>query len=137
MGGLRIIRIVIVTGLFSITACAWAEISILPDTDSCMLSIKGVSVPLQLEPPCALVRTAHNNQYFYHYGDSKVFIVAGQPAPVEQLAKWSVTAADKCSLQSQAIIVTKDKVRFTDKREGALTCPEIGVDEKVYRDFLN
>jgi len=68
-----------------------------------------------------------------HFG----YIVAGQAAPVSQLAKWSVTAEDNCSRQSQAVIVTDGKIQLSAVRAGGLACPAIGLDEKVYRDFFD
>ncbi|CAM3787271.1 hypothetical protein [Rheinheimera salexigens] len=84
----------------------------------------------------AKLKVEYKDHDYHKYDDNKVFIVAGQTTPIEQLAKWSVTKADKCSLQSQVVIVTKANVRLSAVRDGTLTCPNIGFDEKVYRGFI-
>lgn len=82
------------------------------------------------------LKVEYKDHDYHKYDDNKVFIVAGQTTPIEQLSKWSVTKADKCSLRSQAVIVTKANVRLSAVRDGTLTCPNIGFDEKVYRGFI-
>lgn len=130
------IRIPILITIFSIFSCAQADISISTANDKCTVTTEGQSVELHLTPPCELVKIDYKDHDYQQYDDSKVFIVAGQAIPIEQLSKWSVTTADKCSLQSQAVIVTKANVRLSAVRDGALTCPNIGLDEKVYRGFI-
>ncbi|WP_460856676.1 hypothetical protein [Rheinheimera gaetbuli] len=92
---------------------------------------------MQLSPPCARVKVDYKNHDYYQYDKTKVHIVAGQAAPLSQLTKWSVTEEDNCSLQSQAVIVTDGKIELSAVKEGSLTCPAIGLDEKVYRDFFD
>lgn len=113
-----------------------ADVSINTVNDRCTVTNTGQSLPLQLTSPCELVKVDYKDHDYYQYDKSKVYIVAGQAAPSSQLTKWSVTEEDRCSLQSQAVVVTEGKMRLSAVRENALTCPDIGLDEKVYRDFF-
>lgn len=113
-----------------------ADVSINTVNDRCTVTNTGQSLPLQLTSPCELVKVDYKDHDYYQYDKSKVYIVAGQAAPSSQLTKWSVTEEDRCSLQSQAVVVTEGKMRLPAVRENALTCPDIGLDEKVYRDFF-
>lgn len=113
-----------------------ADVSINTVNDRCTVTNTGQSLPLQLTSPCELVKVDYKDHDYYQYDKSKVYIVAGQAAPSSQLTKWSVTEEDRCSLQSQAVVVTEGKMRVSAVRENALTCPDIGLDEKVYRDFF-
>lgn len=124
-------------GILVTVPCAQADVSLSMVNDQCMVNSGGDSLALQLTPPCALVKIDYKNHDYYQYDKSKVYIVAGLAAPVSQLTKWSVTAEDNCSLQSQAIIVTDGKIQLSAVKEGSLTCPAIGLDEKVYRDFFD
>ena len=114
-----------------------ADVSINTVNDRCTVTNTGQSLPLQLTSPCELVKVDYKDHDYYQYDKSKVYIVAGQAAPSSQLTKWSVTEEDRCSLQSQAVVVTEGKMRVSAVRENALTCPDIGLDEKVYRDFFD
>ena len=113
-----------------------ADVSINTVNDRCTVTNTGQSLPLQLTSPCELVKVDYKDHDYYQYDKSKVYIVAGQAAPSSQLTKWSVTEEDRCSLQSQAVVVTEGKMRLSAVRENALTCPDIGLDEKMYRDFF-
>lgn len=113
-----------------------ADVSINTVNDRCTVTNTGQSLPLQLTSPCELVKVDYKDHDYYQYDKSKVYIVAGQAAPSSQLTKWSVTEEDRCSLQSQAVVVTGGKMRLSAVRENALTCPDIGLDEKVYHDFF-
>ena len=123
--------------ILAVASCAQADVSINNSTDTCTVTSAGQSLALQLTPPCELVKIDYKDHDYYQYDNSKVYIVAGQAAPVSQLIKWSVTEEDNCSLQSQAVIVTDGKIQLSAVREGALTCPAIGLDEKVYRNFFD
>ncbi|KKO44831.1 hypothetical protein WG68_13415 [Arsukibacterium ikkense] len=120
-----------------ITWCAQANISVSYANNVCTVTSEGKSLELQLTPPCNLVKIDYKDHDYFQYEDSNVFIVAGKPAPLTKVAKWSVTEADNCSLQSQAVMVTDGKVQLSAVRQDALTCPDIGLDEKVYRDFFD
>tara|TARA_Y100001937_G_scaffold78654_1_gene106645 strand:+ start:1935 stop:2300 length:366 start_codon:yes stop_codon:yes gene_type:complete len=109
---------------------AQADVSINTVNERCTVTNTGQGLILQLTPPCELVKVD------YQYDESKVYIIAGQAAPLAKLTKWSVTEEDRCSLQSQAVVVAEGKMRLSAVRENALTCPDIGLDEKVYRDFF-
>lgn len=130
-------RFVILAAVLSITSCAQVDISISSANNVCTVTSAGKSVELQLIPPCSLVKIDYQDHDYFQYNDSNVFILAGKPARLAQLAKWSVTEADNCSLQSQAVMVTDGKVQLSAVRQDALTCPNIGLDEKVYRDFFD
>lgn len=52
---------------------------------------------------------------------------------MDKLEKWSVEPSDHCSLEVQAVVVSDDGVNISDVQSGMLACPELGVDEKVYR----
>ena len=127
----------LLAAILAVTSCARADISISSANNICTVTSGGKSVELQLTPPCSLVNVDYQDHDYIQYDDSKVYIVAGKPAPLAQLAKWSVTEADNCSLQSQAVMVTDGKVQLSAVRQDALTCPDIGLDEKVYRDFFD
>lgn len=115
---------------------AQADVSVSMVNEQCMVTSTAESLALQLTPPCELVKIDYKDHDYYQYDKSKVYIVAGQAAPVSQLTKWSVAEEDNCSLQSQAIIVTDGKIQLSAVKEGSLTCPAIGLDEKVYRGLL-
>ena len=130
-------RLALLATILTVTSGAQAEISISSANDVCTVTSEGKSYELQLTPPCSLVKLDYKDHEYFQYDDSKVFIVAGKQAPLAQLAKWSVNEADNCSLQSQAVMVTDGKVQLSAVRQDALTCPDIGLDEKVYRDFFD
>jgi len=136
LGNFSINRFTFLFAILGVASCAQADVSVSMVNDQCMANSTGESLALQLTPPCELVKIDYKEHDYYQYDKSKVYIVAGQAAPVSQLTKWSVTAEDKCSLQSQAIIVTDGKIQLSAVKEGALTCPAIGLDEKLYRGFL-
>ena len=137
LGNCCINRIYFLFAILAVASCAQADVSINNSTDTCTVTSAGQSLALQLTPPCELVKIDYKDHDYYQYDNSKVYIVAGQAAPVSQLIKWSVTEEDNCSLQSQAVIVTDGKIQLSAVREGALTCPAIGLDEKVYRNFFD
>ncbi|MAD73642.1 MAG: hypothetical protein CML20_02360 [Rheinheimera sp.] len=137
LGNYSVIRLVSLAAILAVTSCAQADISVNSANDVCKVTSDGKSYELQLTPPCSLVKVDYKDHDYFQYYDSKVYIVAGKPAPLAQLAKWSVTEADNCSLQSQAVIVNAGKMHLSDVRQDALTCPEIGLDEKVYRDYFD
>lgn len=130
-------RFTLLFAILGVVSCAQADVSVSMVNEQCMVTSTAESLALQLTPPCDLVKIDYKDHDYYQYDKSKVYIVAGQAAPVSQLTKWSVIAEDKCSLQSQAIIVTNGKIQLSAVKEGALTCPAIGLDEKVYRDFFD
>lgn len=136
LGNFSINRFTFLFAILGVASCAQADVSVSMVNDQCMANSTGESLALQLTPPCELVKIDYKEHDYYQYDKSKVYIVAGQAAPVSQLTKWSVTAEDKCSLQSQAIIVTDGKIQLSAVKKGSLTCPAIGLDEKLYRGFL-
>jgi hypothetical protein len=137
LGNFSINRFTFLFAILGATSCAHADVSISTVNASCTVNSEGKALVLQLTPPCELVKIDYKEHDYYQYDKTKVYIVAGQAAAVSQLTKWSVTAEDNCSLQSQAIIVTDGKIQLSAVKEGALTCPAIGLDEKVYRDFFD
>lgn len=132
----RVNQLTWLLAIISVVSCAQADVSIINSTDTCTVTSAGQSLALQLKPPCELVKIDYKDHDYYQYDKSKVYIVAGQAAPISQLTKWSVAEEDNCSLQSLAIIVTDGKIQLSAVKEGSLTCPAIGLDEKVYRGFL-
>ena len=130
-------RFTLLFAILGVVSCAQADVSVSMVNEQCMVTSTAESLAFQLTPPCDLVKIDYKDHDYYQYDKSKVYIVAGQAAPVSQLTKWSVIAEDKCSLQSQAIIVTNGKIQLSAVKEDALTCPAIGLDEKVYRDFFD
>jgi hypothetical protein len=137
LGNFSVSRFAFLATILTVTSCVQADISVSSANNACTVTSGGKSVELQLTPPCSLVKVDYQDHDYFQYEDSNVFIVAGKPAPLAQLAKWSVTEADNCSLQSQAVMVTDGKVQLSAVRQDALTCPDIGLDEKVYRDFFD
>ena len=137
LGNFSINRLGFLIAILGVVSCARADVSVSMVNEQCMVTSTAESLALQLTPPCDLVKIDYKDHDYYQYDKSKVYIVAGQAAPVSQLTKWSVIAEDKCSLQSQAIIVTNGKIQLSAVKEDALTCPAIGLDEKVYRDFFD
>lgn len=137
LGNLSVSRLPCLAVILTVTSCAQADISISSANNVCTVTSEGKSYELQLTSPCNLVKIDYQDHDYIQYDDSKVYIVAGKPAALTQLAKWSVTEDDNCSLQSQAVMVTDGKVQLSAVRQGALTCPEIGLDKKVYRDFFD
>ncbi|WP_273023404.1 hypothetical protein [Rheinheimera sp.] len=136
LGNFSLSRLTFLFATLIVAACAQADIRISSLDDQCMVNSGGKSLALQLTPPCELVKVDYKDHDYYQYDKSKVYIVAGQAAPSSQLTKWSVKEEDRCSLQSQAVVVAEGKMRLSAVRENALTCPDIGLDEKVYRDFF-
>lgn len=137
LGNFSIIRIALLTTIFSISSCAQADISLSTVNGKCSVTTRGQSVELELTPPCELVKIEYKDHDYHQYNDNKVFIVAGQPAQLDKLTKWSVIEKDRCSLQSQAVIINKATVRVAAISYGSLTCPNIGLDEKFYRSVLD
>lgn len=137
LGNFGINRLCFLIAILAVASCAQAGVSIKNGNDSCTVTNADQSLALQLTPPCELVKIDYKDHNYYQYDKSKVYIVAGQAAPLSQLTKWSVSEEDNCSLQSQAVIVTDGEVKLSAVKEGSLTCPAIGLDEKVYRDFLH
>lgn len=137
LGNFSINRFTFLLAILGVASCAQADVSISTVKDSCTVTTAGQSFALQLTPPCELVKIDYKEHDYYQYDKSKVYIVAGQAAPISQLTKWSVAEEDNCSLKSQAVIVTDGKIKLSAVREGALTCPAIGLDEKVYRNFFD
>lgn len=137
LGNFSIKRLTVLIALFGVASCAQADVSVSMVNDQCMVNSGSESSALQLTPPCELVKIDYKDHDYYQYDKTKVYIVAGQAAPISQLTKWSVVAEDNCSLQSQAVIVTDGKIQLSAVQEGSLTCPAIGLDEKVYRDFFD
>lgn len=129
-------RFIFLITIMALASRAQADVSINTVNERCTVTNTGQSLILQLTPPCELVKVDYKDHDYYQYDESKVYIVAGQAAPSSQLTKWSVTEEDRCSLQSQAVVVTEGKMRLSAVRENALTCPDIGLDEKMYQDFF-
>lgn len=136
LGNFSINRFTFLFAILGVASCAQADVSVSMVNDQCMANSTGESLALQLTSPCELVKIDYKDHDYYQYDKSKVYIVAGQAAPSAKLTKWSVTEDDRCSLQSQAVVVTEGKMWLSAVRENALTCPDIGLDEKVYRDFF-
>jgi hypothetical protein len=137
LGNFSINRFTFLFAILGVASCAQADVSVSMVNDQCMVNSGGESLALQLTPPCELVKIDYKEHDYYQYDKSKVYIVAGQAAPLSQLEKWSVTKEDNCSLQSQAVLITEGKVQLSAVRDGGLACPAIGLDEKVYRDFFD
>ena len=137
LGNFSINRPCFLIAILVVASCAQADVSVSMVNDQCMVNSGDESLALQLTPPCKLVKIDYKEHDYYQYDKSKVYIVAGQAAPLSQLIKWSVVEEDNCSLQSQAVIVTDGKIQLSAVKEGALTCPAIGLDEKVYRNFFD
>ncbi|QLE84790.1 hypothetical protein FLM48_06645 [Shewanella sp. Scap07] len=116
-----------------ITSCVNAEVTINSNSTRCIAELNEQSIALEIQPPCSVVKVNQQGKGFHQYKGVKVYIVSGAPTPLEQLGKWSV---DNCSLISQAVFVENGLLSLSKVREKSLVCPDIGLDEKVYRDFL-
>ncbi len=74
---------------------------------------------------------------FKKYGEKEVYIISGAPSPLDKLSRWSVTKEDNCSLEYQAVIVNNETLSLSKVKDKTLVCPNLGLDEKVYRQFLS
>ncbi|WP_394200305.1 hypothetical protein [Shewanella waksmanii] len=119
-----------------ITSCVNAEVKISSNSTRCIAELNEQSIALELQPPCSVVKVNQQGESFHQYKGVKVYIVAGAPTSLEMLEKWSVTTEDNCSLKSQAVFVESGLLSTSKVRDKSLACPDIGLDEKVYRDFL-
>lgn len=137
LGNVSMIRPFGLLGSLLLMSCANAHVSLNDDSGQCVFDKDTQHIALQLKTPCSLVKVNDDGRYFYQYNNVKVYIVAGAPAALDELKRWQVKAIDKCSLQSQAVFITDGKMTVSTVRDKGLTCPTIGLDEKVYRHFLN
>ena len=131
--GLKIRLLSLLTS-FMLVACVKADVKL--DSEKCIVSKGKQSIKLQLAAPCSLVKADNKGHNFFLYEDIRVYIIAGAPASIDELSRWSVKAEDECTLQSQAIFISDNKLTSSTVRDKGLTCPRIGLDEKIYLDFL-
>lgn len=116
-----------------IASCAHADLTMSSSSDGCTVQTPAGSAELSLTPPCSMVKVGTEGKNYYRYDDKRVYVVAGKPAPMDKLEKWSVEASDHCSLDIQGVVVSDERIATSDVQSGMLACPELGVDEKVYR----
>lgn len=136
LGNIGIIRFACIIIPLTLFSYAHADIEMVLNSDQCIVTGNEKNIQLQLAPPCSIVKVGEDGKEFYQYENVRVYIIASAPAPLEKLQKWSVTVEDKCTLQSQAVFIENGAMSVSTIREKGLTCPQIGLDEKVYRDFL-
>lgn len=128
-------KLTIALSTILIASCAHADLSLSSSSEGCTVRLPGAEARLDLTPPCKMMKNEVKNSDYYEYGEKKVYIIAGEPASADQLEKWSVEPSDHCSLQMQAAVVMDDSIKISELKEGTLACPELGLDEKVYRGF--
>ena len=117
-------------------SCSNSNASIVLDENTCEVSMNNQIEKLQVSPPCSLVTVGDGNKNFFKFNESKVFIIAGAPARLSKLTRWSVKESDKCSLEYQGVIVLKNEFSLSEVKGKGLVCPKIGLDEKFYQQFV-
>lgn len=117
-------------------SCSNSNASIVLDENTCEVSMNNQIEKLQVSPPCSLVTVGDGNKNFFQFNESKVFIIAGAPARLSKLTRWSVKESDKCSLEYQGVIVLKNEFSLSEVKGKGLVCPKIGLDEKFYQQFV-
>ena len=124
--------------LMVLISCSNSNASIVLDENTCEVSMNNQIEKLQLSPPCSFVSAGNGNgnKSFFQFNESKVFIIAGAPARLSKLTRWSVKESDKCSLEYQGVIVLKNKFSISEVKGKGLVCPKIGLDEKFYQQFV-
>ncbi|CAM2784547.1 hypothetical protein [Pseudoalteromonas distincta] len=126
----------IFSSLLLLFSCSNINAGVLLDAEICEVSIGNNSEKLQLLPPCSLVKTENGKQNFFQFNESKVYIISGAPAKLDKLKRWAVKETDRCSLEYQAVIVVKNKTSLSKVKNNGLVCPNIGLDEKSYQQFV-
>ena len=122
--------------LMLLISCSNSNASIVLDENTCEVSMNNQIEKLQLSPPCSFVSAGNGNKSFFQFNESKVFIIAGAPARLSKLTRWSVKESDKCSLEYQGVIVLKNEFSLSEVKGKGLVCPKIGLDEKFYQQFV-
>lgn len=122
--------------LLLLFSCSNINASILLNTEICEVSIGNNSEKMQLSPPCSLVKTDNGKQNFFQFNESKIYIISGAPVKLDKLKRWAVKESDRCSLEYQAVIVVKNKLSISEVKYNGLVCPNIGLDEKSYQQFV-
>ncbi|WP_166110788.1 hypothetical protein [Pseudoalteromonas sp. Z9A5] len=117
-------------------SCTNVHAAILLDAEICEVSMDNNSETLQLSPPCSVVKTINDEGDFLQFGETKIYIISGAPAKLAELKGWSVTESDKCSLEHQGVIVVNNKFSLSKVVDGAVVCPDIGLDTKFYQQYL-
>lgn len=117
-------------------SCSNSNASIVLDENTCEVSMNNQIEKLQVSPPCSLVTVGDGNKNFFQFNESKVFIIAGAPARLSKLTRWSVKESDMCSLEYQGVIVLKNEFSLSEVKGKGLVCPKIGLDEKFYQQFV-
>lgn len=117
-------------------SCSNLNAGILLDDETCEVSMDNNSEKLQLLPPCSLVKTENDKKNFFQFNESKIYIISGAPAKLEKLKRWPVKESDRCSLEYQAVIVVSNKFSLSKLKDKGLVCPDIGLDEKFYQQFV-
>jgi hypothetical protein len=117
-------------------SCTNVHAAILLDAQTCKVSMGNKSETLQLSPPCSVVKTINDEENFFQFGETKIYIISGAPAKLEKLKRWPVKESDRCSLEYQAVIVVSNKFSLSKLKDKGLVCPDIGLDEKFYQQFV-
>ena len=94
------------------------------------------SETLQLSPPCSVVQSINDKENFFQFGETKIYIISGAPAKLAELEDWSVKEVGKCSLEHQGVIVVNNKFSSSKVVDGAIVCPDNGLDKKFYQQFV-
>ena len=100
----------------------------------------GIQGNLQVSPPCYFIRENGKIQSF-SYSDvevEEVLIIVGNIAEEEEKAAYGVEAYQICGTQIQGLLVKKDKIVLTEETiSGAMSCKDMGLDEKDFWDFAH
>ncbi|NHH89688.1 hypothetical protein [Pseudoalteromonas sp. MB47] len=124
-------------GMILLLSCSTAKSALYVNSESCTVKLNNTEKKLGLITPCSLVKVHDNLLNFKKYGETEVYIISGAPSPLDKLSRWSVTKEDNCSLEYQAVIVNNETLSLLKVKDKTLVCPNLGLDEKVYRQFLS
>lgn len=103
--------------------------------ESCTVHFQGETIPLKLEPPCRLVKSADQTVQHHEYiGLGQVFIATGKPASSDYLKRWGSNTDSNCSDTAQHIIVGIKLKTGKSLMKGGLFCPDRGLDEIFFKD---
>lgn len=121
------------------------SISITSDETHCYLSIqkdgKTEAKTTLLSPPCALTMKNDDDILTYPYPAKSieaVAIIVGNPISEETRKEWGIDDETLCGKKIQGVLLKGNSITLTDwAMEGGVSCPSLGLDEKVFYGFAH
>lgn len=120
-------------------------ILITTDEKHCYLTIKSNDKTeiktTELSPPCALAIKDDGDLLTYSYQSKSVdavAIIVGNPIPSDIRKDLKIDGDVFCGEKKQAVLLKNTIVSLSDwASEGGVSCPSIGIDEKVFYGFAH